>query len=268
MEDEVNNSSFQPFDIRQFAIDLSQKHDRSANIATKYLSRDSSFPVKDFENSVGLIFECIYNETNKHKAGKGTFLSPVIDDANTKKNIWQAAQTIAENKELQSRYIVNKTLVTVLDSELYPLKAELTNPDRQCMLLVKTGHRGFWGSMLHAVRSMNNITGVLVSLAIILFWVGYLFVCMFLINDGYYFLSILVSILPIVALRKWYYRRKYLACLSSCYTKYNFIREEIDGMAYNPVRIAERLKELEKEGTFVPSVAYSLLKSIEELPAD
>lgn len=70
----------------------------------------------------------------------------------------------------------------------------------------------------------------------------------------------------------WSYKRwkerKFINHLATCYSGLKQMRDEIETTAYNSKHISEKLKEQEKNGVYVPSIAYSLLECVDKIPLE
>ncbi|MEK6726116.1 MAG: hypothetical protein AABY54_06160 [Deltaproteobacteria bacterium] len=153
---DINKDAFVAFDFKSLIKDISRRPDRSGEISRKYLTEiekyTGKFPSEDFEQSIGVIFEAFYNEKNKSKASTNDIIFPLIDHAEGKVVIREAAHKLSKIPDIQSSYFVNQTLLAVLDTELYPLKRELTDPSSLNLLLLS--NRGIHLTQPHTIRSM------------------------------------------------------------------------------------------------------------------
>lgn len=264
---EVKND-FVYFDFRSFAKTLSQRDDISADIARKYLSEieeyNGQFPSDEFEQSIGVIFEAIHNEKNKSRAPGDRSLSPLIDDAYGKQEIWNAAQILSRTPGIQSQYFINTALKTVLDTELYPLYRELNDPDSFNSLLIKNGHRGFISGVISVMIPKGSIWTSVILKAILYLVLIAIAIISFI--SGNYWISLLAAGFYAYFKFKRWKLKKFVKHLATCYGGLKQIRDEIEMGAYNSTRIAEKLKELEKNGVYVPSIAYSLLDCTDQIP--
>lgn len=263
-----NKDAFVAFDFKSFIKSISLRSDLSGEISRKYLTEiekyTGKFPSQDFEQTIGVIFEAFYNEKNKSKASTDDIVFPLIDHAEGKVVIREAAHKLSKIPEIQSSYFLNQALLAVLDTELFPLNRELTNSDNLNLLLLQGGYRGFitglfFGLMPNGFKWIFSILKylyfiVLAGIMIISFssnnnWVGFL-IGAYLIHSVY----------------KSWKKRKFINRLVTCYSGLKQIRDEIKTTTYNSKHISEKLKEQEKYGAYVPSIAYSLLECIDKIP--
>lgn len=270
MMNDINEDAFIAFDLESFAKRLSHRSDISGDIARKYiLERDEycgKFPSKEFEESIGVIFEALYNEKNKSKAPKdwagNLHISPLIDDAYGKEEIRKAAQILTKTPGIQSDFFLNTALLIVLDTELYPLNRELTDMDSFNSLLVRNGYRGFIGGMIFAIMPKASVWISVIFKAIL--YLALIGITVISILSKTYWVGFLAgSFYAYLEYKRWK-PKKFIKHLVTCYSGLKQIRDEIEKGSYNSKRITEKLKDMEQKGTYVPSIAYSLLECVDK----
>lgn len=84
--------------------------------------------------------------------------------------------------------------------------------------------------------------------------------------SGYYWVSLAATGFYVYFEFKRWKVKKFIKHLATCYGGLKQIRVEIEKGAYNSNRLAEKLKEMEKNGTYVPSITYSLLECADQIP--
>jgi hypothetical protein len=266
MTNDINEDAFTAFDFESFAKTLSRRSDISGDIAQKYISEieeySGKFPSEKFEQSIGVIFEALYNEKNKSKAPVDRSISPLIDDAYGKEEICKAAQILSKTPGIQSSYFVNTALLTVLDTELYPLNRELTDTDSFNSLLIRNGYRGFISGMISAMMPKGSVWISVIFKALL--YLALIGITVISILSKHYWVSFLAgSFYAYLEYKRWKLK-KFIKHLATCYSGLKQIRDEIEKGAYNSKRIAEKLKDMEKNRTYVPSIAYSLLECFDK----
>ncbi len=206
--------------------------------------------------ALGELLEAYENQRAVDRNPKSTESWPRIDDADFKKGIPDIAHRYLELPDVQAPGVTNYLCCALLDTELYPLAREMKGPRN--VISSAGGPQVAMAMFSHSLFGriftwfINFIFLTLAALAVL---AGFLWVA----------IGLVVLVMWSVVGGIWQGRRvKKLVFevgqkLRLAHSKLSIIRDEIGSGNYNSDIVKERLRSLEAEGTYMPSILYSLL---------
>jgi hypothetical protein len=245
--------------LRRF-ISKNYSADRALAL-TRQLDEFIRPPETDFLiGSVSELLDAYENQRELDLNPKSTKSRPLIDDADFKEEIPDMAHRYLELPGVQAPGVTNYLCCALLDTELYPLAREMKDPTDA---ISSAG-----GPQVARVMFSHSLFG-----RIFAWFINFIFLALAALAAlaGFPWVAIGLVVLVVwsVVGGIWQGRRVKKAVfgvgqkLRLAHGKLSIIRDEIGSGNYNSDVVKERLRSLEAEGTYVPSILYSLL----DLPA-
>jgi hypothetical protein len=210
--------------------------------------------------AVSELLDAYENQRKLDLNPKSTKSWPLIDDADFKQEIPDMARRYLKLPGVQAPGVTNYLCCALLDTELYPLAREMKDPSDAISSAggPQLARAMFSQSLFGRISAFTSF--IILALSAFAALTGFRWAAIGLI--------VLVIWIVVGHISHGGRVKKFVFAFSQklrvAHSKLSNVRDEIRSGNYNSDVVKERLRLLEAEGTYVPSILYSLL----DLPAD